>query len=484
MSPRLRWYVAAVGVVALVVLATQLPAGFEQRWPHYLAWTVIAFLCETLWFSSLSGQGMISVASTANLVTLMLWGPGAAVWITAASTLAASRFLQRRPWVRAAFNAAQMAATMATAGAVMSVLGWPANGVESVDHAAALSGRLPVLALGFAGMVATYMLVNRVLVSIAVAWSTDRAVDRVLREDWFYRERLYDDLALFLLSPIMMISYTGVGYLGVMLFYAPLRLVHESHKRYVALRLAQKAIVEVEVAVAKGQHARKLGHELRGHLVPISGRAQLLIRDAERGVFANVERHAQIILEQTNRMRTMAEDILNAREETFTMQKLDVNALVRRTVEIVRTQEKFDGVEWDLRLPERQIEARGDLELLRECLMNLFLNAAEAMLEHGTPVRRIAVTSELDRGAQRVRLEVRDSGPGIAPQYRSRVFDASFTMKSEGHGFGLSKTAHVIARHGGEIAVADTPLGQGACFVITLPLQGPPAAGTPGAAAA
>ena len=482
MSPRLRLYVLAVGVVSLLVVATFLPAGVEHRWPHYLAWTVIAFLCETLWFSSLSGQGMISVASTANLVTLMLWGPGAAVWITATSTLAASRFLQRRPWVKAAFNAGQMAITMATAGAVMSLLGWPADGVESVTRAE-LAG-LPVLAVGFAGMVAIYMLVNRVLVSIAVAWSADRPVRRVLREDWFYRERLYDDLALFLLSPIMMISYAGIGYLGVALFFAPLRLVHESHKRYVALRLAQKAIVEVEVAVAKGQHARKLGHELRGHLVPISGRAQLLIRDSERGVFSNVERHAQIILEQANRMRTMAEDILNAREETFTMQRLDINALVRRAVEIVRTQEKFEGVEWELRLPERQLEARGDYELLRECLMNLFLNAAEAMIDHGTSVRRIAVSSELDREAQRVRLLVRDSGPGIPPQYRTRVFDASFTMKSEGHGFGLSKTAHVIARHGGEIGVADTPAGQGACFVITLPLQGPPAAGTPGAAAA
>jgi signal transduction histidine kinase len=105
------------------------------------------------------------------------------------------------------------------------------------------------------------------------------------------------------------------------------------------------------------------------------------------------------------------------------------------------------------------------------------------MIDHGTAVRRIAVSSELDREAQRVRLVVRDSGPGIPPQYRTRVFDASFTMKSEGHGFGLSKTAHVIARHGGEIGVADTPPGQGACFVITLPLPGPPAA-TPGAAAA
>jgi signal transduction histidine kinase len=188
-------------------------------------------------------------------------------------------------------------------------------------------------------------------------------------------------------------------------------------------------------------------------------------------------------MEESNRMKTIAEDILNAREETFAFQKLDIPALVRRTVEILRTHEKFEGVDWDLRLADR-LELRGDPELLRECLMNLFLNAADAMREHGSAVRSISVTAELDRETDRVCVVVRDSGPGIPPQYRAKVFDVSFSMKRDGHGFGLSKTYQVIARHGGQIDVADTPPGEGACFVITLPVQGPPATDDPGAAAA
>ena len=203
----------------------------------------------------------------------------------------------------------------------------------------------------------------------------------------------------------------------------------------------------------------------------------------ERGEFGDIVRNAQIIIDESNRMKSIAEDILKAREETFTFQRFDVQAFVRRTVEILRTNEKFEGVEWDLHLADR-LELRGDQELLRECLMNLFLNAAEAMKEHGSAVRSIAVTAELERESDRVRLIVRDSGPGIPPQYRTKVFDMSFSMKRDGHGVGLSKTYQVIARHGGQIGVADTPPGEGACFVITLPVQGPPATDDPGAAAA
>jgi hypothetical protein len=177
-----------------------------------------------LWLSTLSGEGTVSMASTANLATLAIWGPEASMWIVSASTLVAVLFVQKKPWVRAVFNASQSVITMWLGGLVFVLLGGPPGGLENAGQVLAGEGGAAALAAPVLALFATYLLVNRALVAVAVAWSTERAYLRVLREDWFYRERLLDDLASFLLSPLVVISYAAIGYVGVILFYAPLRM--------------------------------------------------------------------------------------------------------------------------------------------------------------------------------------------------------------------------------------------------------------------
>ena len=114
MSRRLRFYLSAVGLIALALLATHLPPDLPHRGGHYLGWTVICLLSELLWLSTLSGEGTVSMASTANLATLALWGPEASMWIVSTSTLVAVLFVQR---------------TVAGVAAAMSMLSlsWPAG---------------------------------------------------------------------------------------------------------------------------------------------------------------------------------------------------------------------------------------------------------------------------------------------------------------------------------------------------------------------
>ena len=166
--------------------------------------------------------------------------------------------------------------------------------------------RRAVLALPFAAAIVVYMVINRVLVSVAVAWSSERPYLRVLQEDWFYRAQLLHDLALFLLSLVVVICYDAISYVGLVLFYSPVRIIYESQKRYAELRRAQNMLIYSERMAAKGEMAAEIGHELRNQLVAISARAQMLVRDSERQQFANVGRHAQIILEQSHRMELMS----------------------------------------------------------------------------------------------------------------------------------------------------------------------------------
>jgi len=472
-STRLRLYLVAAGLGAAAVMAANVPADLPVMWIHYAVWTVLCVLSETMWISTLSGAGTWSMSSTAILATVVLYGQGPAIWIAALSTPIAELFVQRKPWVRAYFNSAQIAITMWAASLVFVLLGGPLHGLSAVGaipDGAALAVRLapPVVAL-----FAVYLLVNRALVAVAVAWSTERPYVRVLREDWFYAARLLEDAAAFFLSPLMVISYQAIGYLGVALFYAPVRMIYESEKRYAALRRAQDQAIHSERLAAKGEMAAEIGHELRNQLAAISGRAQLILKEGDAAAAAGPRRHAEIILEQSRRMEALSKGLMDFSRAELTIERVDVNALIQRTVEFVRTQNRFDGIEWDVRLAERLPELRADPGQLQQVLLNLFMNAADAIQEKGPIARRvIAVITEPDERGRQVRIAVRDTGTGIVASNLPRIFEPHFTTKREGHGFGLSTSYRIITNHGGRIVV-DSPPGQGAVFTITMPLHGP-----------
>jgi signal transduction histidine kinase len=472
MSVRLRLYLTGVAVVAIALLLTHAPPALQERAVHYVGWTLICLLSELLWLSTLSGEGTVSMASTANLATVVLWGGGASMWIVCASTLIAVLFVQHKPWVRAVFNAAQSVITMWACGAVFALLGGPAGGLEAGGHLAAGPGGAAALVAPILALFATYLLVNRALVAVAVSWSTERPYIKVLREDWFYRERLLDDLASFFLSPLVVISYGAIGYVGVVLFYAPLRMTYESQKRYVELRNAQNMLIHNERMAAKGEMAAEIGHELRNQLAAISGRAQMLLRDSEREAFGAVPRHAQIILEQSKRMETLSKGLMDFSGAELRIERVDVNALTQRSMEFVRSQNRFDGVEWDLQLSNAVPELRADPGQLQQVLLNLFINAADAMKESANGRRVIEVTTGFDERSRLVSIVVSDTGPGIPLNHLAKIFEPHFTTKPEGHGFGLSTSYRILTNHGGHIS-AESPPGRGATFTVTLPLHGP-----------
>jgi signal transduction histidine kinase len=474
-STKLKLYVAAVVATALALLAWLFPGVFHppgggRQLADYALWVAICAFSESLWLPALSGTGTVTMASTAGLTTAVLWGPGPAAWIVAVSTLIAELFILKKPAVRALFNTSQAAITILAAGMVFVLLGGPAEGLEV---AGPMPGRELValrLVAPILGLFVVYLLVNRALVAVAVAWSTERAYLRVLREDWFFPERLIEDAAAFMMSPLMVISFKSIGYAGAVLFYAPLRILNESHRRYLELRSAQQQIIHTERMAAKGEMAAEIGHELRNQLAAISGRAQLLLKDADKQKYDGVARHVQIILEQSDRMRKLSDGMMDFSHKELKIERVELNALIHRSIEFVRSQNRFDGVEWDLQLFTPAPELRADPGQLQQVLLNLFMNAADAMKENGTPRKSIAV--ECSQENQKVRIVVRDTGVGIPASNLSKIFEPHFTTKPTGHGFGLSTSYRIIQNHGGKI-VAESPPGRGACFTITLPVQGP-----------
>ncbi len=471
MSLRLRLYVTATGLAALALLATHLPPALGQLWPHAIAWIVICLVSETMWITSMTGDATLSHAAVAGLSVVALWGPVAGMWIAGISTLIADLFVQRKPWVRASFNAAQIALTSWLAGHAFSGLGGRV-GLPLVHGSAILDrGASSGLVLPFVALLLVYFALNRSMVALAVAWSSDRGWWKVLREDWLYLARLEVDAASLMLVPLMVISFTAVGYPGVLLFYAPLFMLFQSDRRYFDLKKAEERNLRNARFAAKGELAAGIGHELNNQLVAITARAQMLIRDAERERFENAPRNAQIILDQSRRMGVLAKGLMDYTRNQVNVEPMDLNGLLLGTIELVKGDKRFRGVEWDVELDGELPELKADLGQIQAVFINLFVNAADAMAAQESR-RAIVVRTRRDGTAQQVRVDITDTGPGIRPEHLPRMFEFMFTTKPDGHGFGLSTSHRAIENHGGRISV-ESPPGSGAHFTILLPLRGP-----------
>jgi signal transduction histidine kinase len=198
----------------------------------------------------------------------------------------------------------------------------------------------------------------------------------------------------------------------------------------------------------------------------------MLLRDSEREAFTSVPRHAQIILEQSRRMEILSKGLMDFSSAQLRIERLDINALVQRSMEFVRSQNKFDGVEWDLKLAGGVPELRADPGQIQQVLLNLFINAAEAMAEASSPRRTISVTTGLEDRDHRLTIVVTDSGPGIPLHHLGKVFEPHFTTKPEGHGF---RAVDVVShpRQSRRVDRGRQPDRHGATFTLRLPLHGP-----------
>ena len=248
-------------------------------------------------------------------------------------------------------------------------------------------------------------------------------------------------------------------------------MLFQSDRRFIELKRAEEVNLRNARFAAKGELAAGIGHELNNQLVAISGRAQMLLRDAEKQSFDKAPHHAQIILDQSKRMGVLAKGLMDYTRSNVNVEPMDLNGMLTSTIEFVKSDKRFRGVEWDVQLDPELPQVRADVGQIQGVFINLFVNAADAMGSQESR-RAIRVSTKLDPRAQAAEIEVQDTGPGIKREHLGRMFEFMFTTKPEGHGFGLSTSHRTIENHGGKITV-DSELGNGARFHIELPLSGP-----------
>ncbi len=250
---------------------------------------------------------------------------------------------------------------------------------------------------------------------------------------------------------------------------------------------------------ALGSMAAGLAHEVKNPLGAIKGAAQLL---EEAPGDASAKEFLSIILEETDRLNRVVGSFLDyARPRSGNPAPIDINAAVKRTVQILSSQQSTD-VDLQVELSPSLPLAKIDAEQFRQVLINLMQNAIQAMDGHGrvsvTTARRRAARGEYassatpasergDRGdrsdrtmaerannakmeaaAEVIEVSVRDTGPGIAPKVLKNLFIPFFTTKDQGTGLGLAISQRLIQNAGGTIEV-QSQSGAGTKFTIVLP---------------
>jgi signal transduction histidine kinase len=222
-----------------------------------------------------------------------------------------------------------------------------------------------------------------------------------------------------------------------------------------------------ERLAALGTLAAGLAHELNNPIGIISSRIELMLLDAAAtGLPESLAEDLRVIHRHAQRVARIAQGLLSfARNAPMQRGPVDLNQLIRDTVMLAERQFTRDGVAVDVALAGALPAIEGDPTALQQVILNLVINARDAIDGPGTV--RIE-TAPLDGPGAGVRLAVSDTGRGIAREDLPRIFDPFFTTKARGSGLGLSITHGIVREHGGAIDVESQP-GRGTRFVITLP---------------
>jgi signal transduction histidine kinase len=232
------------------------------------------------------------------------------------------------------------------------------------------------------------------------------------------------------------------------------------------LRARESQVLQAGKLAAVGTFTLGVAHELSNPLNNISITAEALMEDLKTLDDEEKWRLLQDIYFETERAGEIVKSLLDfTRHERPEVVSLDIADVVRSTFRLVQNEMAIHDVSFECEIPADLPAARASANQLRQVFLNLFLNAIQAMPGGG----RIHVIADAQQ-ADRVCVEIRDEGTGIAPDVVPLIFDPFFTTKEpgKGTGLGLSVSLGIIRSFGGDIQVDSEP-GKGTAFHVCLP---------------
>src|SRR5947209_746240 len=319
-----------------------------------------------------------------------------------------------------------------------------ADECQRVSH----EGHLAMLVLGLAGPV------GGILMGYGVA--------RTLRHSIYRLSVRVQDVAQRLDEKVASVSVAADGDIHA-LDEQMQHIIEKVEEVAARLQQQQRELTRAEQLSAMGQLAAGVAHEVRNPLTAIKLLVEAGLRSRRPRPLG--EEDLRIIHREVARLERTVQGFLDfARLPSSERAPCDLRGVLEQARELVRVRAREQSVELLASAPPEPVLAVVDRMQLGIVLVNLFLNALDAMPNGGRLEATLAEPGEDGT----IRLTVADSGAGIPPEMLDKLFRPFVTTKPHGTGLGLSISARILEEHGGSITAANRP-GGGACFTVTLP---------------
>ncbi len=248
--------------------------------------------------------------------------------------------------------------------------------------------------------------------------------------------------------------FLGAGAVALGLWAAARRRTSEVER-------LRREVAESEHLAAVGRLAGSVAHEVRNPLSALRGLVQFLAKDAEPG--SRKAEYADVAVSEVDRLERVVSSLLEyTRPREPRRVSMDLAESLSGTVTIMRDDPRAQGVELNLELAEGLPQVSADPDQVRQLVMNLLVNALEALDGKG------AVTVSAGMRGGRVEVSIADDGPGLPEGEAEQVFDPFFSTRQRGSGLGLAIARRIARAHDGELSAANRPEG-GAVFTLSLP---------------
>jgi two-component system sensor histidine kinase PilS (NtrC family) len=231
------------------------------------------------------------------------------------------------------------------------------------------------------------------------------------------------------------------------------------------VREMQERVRKTDRLAAIGELSAGIAHEVRNPLASISGSIEMLYNELE--LCGENRRLMELVMRESDRLDRIISDFLDfARLRPPTTAEVSVTRCLDDMLTLLRNNPALmSGIEAEVRHNDGDLVANADEEQMKQVMLNLAINACEAMGCSG----KLTVKTELVGGGF-MRIVFQDEGPGIGDEERARLFEPFFTSKEGGTGLGLAIANKIVEAHGGRIQVRNRK-PQGAEFSVTLPIQ-------------
>jgi PAS domain S-box-containing protein len=259
---------------------------------------------------------------------------------------------------------------------------------------------------------------------------------------------------------------------GHKVFTGFIRDISEKRRAEEALQEAQDKLAHVTRTQAMGELAAAIAHEVNQPLTAIVTNANFSLRQLKISN-PNLDELRAAIIEIVNDGTRASAVISRLRglllKGTSRRTEVEINEIIQEVITLLRNELTRNRVYLRTELAPNLPRVQGDPVQLQQVLINLILNAIEAMRLSKEQPRKLVIRSA--KNSDGVLVQVQDSGPGIEPERATRIFEPFFTTKTEGIGMGLAISRSIIESHGGQLSLLSA--FQGALFQFILPIDSP-----------